>query len=110
MITGVMIYVHRAAWAHYFGYWPTKEIDHKDQNPSHNFISNLRDTNENQKNQSKHSNNTSGYAGVDWHEGANKWRARVGEKHIGLFEDLELAGFVAELTRDKLGYHSNHGS
>ena len=108
-ILGTLLLVHRAAFAHYHGYWPKKQIDHIDHNTSNNSILNLRDTGENDKNQSKQSNNTSGYTGVSLHKGTQKWKAEVGGKYLGLFEDVELAGFVAELTRDKLGYHENHG-
>ena len=108
-ISGKPFYIHRAAFAHHFGYWPTKEIDHKNQNPTDNRLSNLRETNENNRNKSKQKNNTSGYTGVSWDKNRNKWRVAVSRKYRGLFEDLELAGFVAELTRDKLGYHKNHG-
>ena len=55
------------------------------------------------------SDNKSGYTGVSWHAGTKKWQARIGGKYLGLFEDVELAGFVCELTRDKLGYSKNHG-
>ena len=56
-----------------------------------------------------HSNNKSGYTGVCWHKSTQKWMAYVGKQYLGLFEDAELAGFVAELTRDKLSYSKNHG-
>ena len=109
-IKGDSFFVHRAAWAYHHGYWPRMEIDHKNHDRSDNRISNLRDTSENAKNHSKQSNNKSGYTGVYWHKGKQKWHVKVGGKHRGQFKDLELAGFVAELTRDKLGYHPNHGS
>ena len=100
---------HRLAFAHYHGRWPKYEIDHEDQNPLNNCITNLRDTNENNKNRGKDSRNKSGYTGVSWDSGAKKWMAYVGKQYLGRFEDVELAGFVCELTRDKLGYHPNHG-
>ena len=109
-IYGQPIYIHRAAFACFYGYWPKMEIDHINHDRSDNRISNLRDSSENAKNRSKQSNNESGYTGVYWNKNRQKWHARVGRKHIGYFKDLELAGFVAELTRDKLGYHPNHGS
>ena len=109
-IAGKRIFVHRAAFAHFYGRWPKYEIDHINQVVSDNRIENLRDTNENDRNRSKNSNNTSGYTGVSWNKRGQKWQVNVSRKYRGLFEDLELAGFVAELTRDKLGYHPNHGS
>ena len=88
-----------------------KTINHLNHDRADNRIDNLSLATMKQQNEDKamRSNNKSGYTGVSWHEGTQKWRVRVGEKHIGLFEDLELAGFVAELTRDKLGYSPNHG-
>ena len=108
-IIGTKIFVHRAAWAHYYGRFPKLEIDHENHIRDDNRLSNLRETNENDRNRSKTSKNTSGYTGVSWNKEKQKWHARVGAKHIGYFKDVELAGFVAELTRDKLGYHKNHG-
>ena len=64
-------------------------------------------TNENSLNRKKYITNKSGYTGVCWDKDANKWVVQVSGKKIGRFKDLELAGFVAELTRDKLGYHPN---
>ena len=108
-VNSVNYYGHRIAFAHYHGRWPKYEIDHKDQNPLNNCIRNLRDTKENNKNQPKSKRNKSGFTGVSWHAGTKKWQAHVGSKYLGLFEDVELAGFVCELTRDKLGYSQNHG-
>lgn len=46
---------------------------------------------ENQMNTEKHKDNTSGYKGVDFHRRTGKWRARVGAKHLGLFNTPEEA-------------------
>jgi hypothetical protein len=40
---GKKIYAHRAAWAIYYGRWPSNEIDHKDLDKKNNRIKNLRD-------------------------------------------------------------------
>jgi hypothetical protein len=50
---------------------------------------------QNSQNQVKHSDNTSGFKGVSWHKGANKWvaRIRVQKKliHLGCFTTPEQA-------------------
>ena len=104
---------HRVAWLLYTGNDPgDMEIDHIDGNPENNIFSNLRvvDHQVNMMNQRKRKNNTSGITGVSWDKKAKKWRVQVGGNYIGLFDDLELAGFVAEQVREKLGYHENHGA
>jgi hypothetical protein len=54
-------------------------------------------------------NNTSGCKGVYWNKRNRKWQVSVGvskkQKHIGYFDDLELAELVALEARDK--YHGN---
>jgi hypothetical protein len=64
-------------------------VDHIDGNPSNNHPDNLRlATNvQNLRNRAgRNSNNTSGIPGVSWHEGVQKWRARIGiqGKHLSL--------------------------
>ncbi|WP_263611612.1 HNH endonuclease [Escherichia whittamii] len=51
------------------------QIDHKDGNGLNNSIDNLRlvSLGENLKNKSKYTNNTSGCAGVSWHNTHKKW-------------------------------------
>jgi hypothetical protein len=54
-------------------------IDHIDNNPLNNHISNLRfcTNQENQRNRSISKNNTSGTTGVHYHKKENKWRASI---------------------------------
>ena len=103
---------HRLGYAMYYndnldGY----EVNHINHITDDNKISNLSrvDRSGQMRDKAMQSNNTSGYTGVDWHKSSQKWRARVSEKIVGYFDDVELAGFAAELTRDKLGYSPNHG-
>lgn len=42
-INRVTHYVHRVAWAIYYGVWPIQNIDHINRNPGDNRICNLRD-------------------------------------------------------------------
>ena len=56
-----------------------KFYDHEDRNPLNNRRYNMRPANqqENCRNHSKSSTNTSGVIGVGWHKTFNKWQARI---------------------------------
>lgn len=91
-------------------------IDHIDHNPLNNKIENLREVSiaNNNKNHSKHKNNTSGCTGVCWSRKKNKWIAKIGVNNkvieIGkfiLFEDAIQARKDAEL---EYGFYPNHGA
>lgn len=82
-----------------------KNYDHKDRNPLNNRRNNLRPaTNaENARNHNKQKNNTSGFIGVHWDKGANKWRAEIRfnkqKINLGRFiekEDAVIARLNAE--------------
>ena len=87
------------------------EVNHLNHITDDNRIGNLKkvDRSGQMRDLAMSSRNKSGFTGVCWDKSSKKWMARVGKQYIGLFEDVELAGFVAELTRDKLGYSQNHG-
>lgn len=75
-VSGFRTYVHRVAWAIYYGTWPRGNIDHKDGNKVNNAIANLRDcpqriNNENQR--KRRSDNTSGFSGVMWRTDKKRW-------------------------------------
>ena len=108
----VGVRAHRLAWLLHTGEDPGDQtINHKNHCRSDNSAGNLMLATVKDQNEDKamNSRNKSGYAGVCWDKDNQKWRAYAGGKYLGLFEDVELAGFVAELTRDKLGYSPNHG-
>lgn len=73
------------------------EIDHIDGNPLNNCFSNLQTItrSQNMMKQMKYVNNTSGRAGITFHEQRQKWRARIqiGKKRIslGLYSDIKDA-------------------
>jgi hypothetical protein len=73
------------------------QVDHINLDKLDNRRGNLRlaTASQNQRNRGAYATNTSGYKGVVWHKGANKWRARIvcsGKKHsLGLYESKELA-------------------
>lgn len=54
-------------------------VDHIDHNPLNNQRSNLRvcTNSQNQANRIKTERKTSSFKGVSWHNGANKWHARI---------------------------------
>lgn len=81
--------------------------DHIDGNGLNNMRTNLRIATkaENAYNQSKHSNNSSGYKGVDWHKRSGKWQAQIminyKKKWLGYYMTPEAAhnAYCAASTR-----------
>lgn len=73
------------------------DVDHINGNKLDNRKINLRicTRSENQYNRKISKNNTSGYKGVSWHEGSNKWYARICLNYksifLGAFDSKELA-------------------
>lgn len=70
---------HRVAWAIYHKNWPDGEIDHINGVMDDNRIDNLRVVNRyrNCQNTKIHSNNSSGYKGVNWHKASRSWVSRI---------------------------------
>lgn len=105
---------HRLAFVYMLGYFP-KFVDHIDHNRLNNKWCNLREVtkNENEKNQSKRYDNTSGVTGVVHSKRTNKWFARINvdnkTKHLGSFKDFEAAVEARKEAEKKYGYHENHG-
>jgi hypothetical protein len=97
---------HRMVFLYHKGYLP-KIIDHIDNDRANNRIENLRDVTQQQNclNRIAHKNNKSGYKNVHWAKAMNKWCVLVNilkkRKVIGYFDDVELAGFVAQEARNK---------
>lgn len=65
-IDGILYFAHILIWLGMTGEYPINEIDHKDTNRINNKWENLREAthNENQRNKTLNSNNTSGHKGV----------------------------------------------
>ena len=84
---------HRAAWAHFYGEWPTAELDHINGIRSDNRISNLRLATRNQNSYNQVSRSKSGFKGV-WQKG-KRFRACITKNyktiHIGTFNTIEEA-------------------
>ena len=91
------IRAHVAAWAIYYGRYPQFDLDHWDLNKANNRIKNLRraDKSKNGANRPPLVTNTSGFKGVFWHAGAQKWMAQIRlsnrSHYLGIFVDPEDA-------------------
>jgi hypothetical protein len=105
---------HRIAWLLMTGEHPQEMIDHIDGNSQNNRWSNLRlaTNKQNQENQNKiNSRNKSGFRGVCYVKGRNKWRACVqhdGVMHyFGEYLTAQDAGDAAKAKRLELYTHNN---
>jgi len=104
---------HRLAWLYYYGEFPKHQIDHIDQNPSNNAISNLRDIKSQNVNFPKAKNNTSGFTGVSYSKKDRVWVSKVQVKghthYLGSYNTVEEANEESIKFRLKNGFHINHG-
>jgi hypothetical protein len=106
--------LHRMIFLYHKGYLPNI-IDHIDNDRTNNRIENLREATQQQNclNRVAHKNNRSGYKNVHWNKAMNKWAVQISigrKRHVfGYFDDVELAGLVAQEARDKFhGEFSRH--
>lgn len=114
-INGRLYKAHRIIWAMANGYWPEKQIDHINGDPSDNRLPNLREAtkSQNMMNIKKIKSNTSGFKGVGWSKSSQKWRAYIVANgvhyHLGLFETKEDAAQAYAQAAKKLhGVFANH--
>jgi hypothetical protein len=70
---------HRLAWAHYYGEWPCRHLDHRNRTRDDNAIRNLRlaTVAQNRANSGLRKDNSSGVRGVSYQSARRKWRARL---------------------------------
>lgn len=117
-IFGQVFIEHRLIWLYVTGYRPEKDehIDHIDHIEDNNSWGNLRLVTqaENNKNQSKRSDNTSGVVGVrhNAHNGIKKFTAEIlanGKKRTKSFMAFDEAVAQRLIWESELGFHSNHG-
>ena len=114
-IDGVLYLAHRVCFLHFYGAWPSGEIDHQDQNGLNNRISNLRAVTRagNAQNQPKHSRNKSGVTGVSWNRACRKWRAAIRvcgvQDYLGQFDTLAEAAHARKRAERRYGFSENHG-
>lgn len=115
-IDGVLFKAHRVIWAIHYGELPSDQIDHINGIKSYNRISNLRvvTAQENARNASMRSDNTSGVCGVYWDKTYKKWRARIkidGRfKHLGYFTTIEAAAEARAEASRRYGFTDRHGT
>ncbi len=90
--------IHRLVAEAFFNNPEKKKcVDHIDGNRLNNTDFNLRFAThqDNNRNSSMRSNNTSGSKGISWYQGAKKWRAHIvvnkKQYHLGYFDDIEDA-------------------
>lgn len=114
---GMLYAEHRVIWLFCTGSWPTGHIDHINHNEQDNCIKNLRDVSqfENNMNNSKRHDNSSGVVGV-WINKLNTKKKFMSELHLSgkrvhyashyTMEDAIAARKSAEV---QYGFHINHG-
>lgn len=88
---------HRLAWLYMTGEWPSLPIDHRDGDGLSNRWDNLRlsTVSQNNANQQRRRDNTTGFKGVTWHKAAGRYQAKIGiagaSHYLGLFDTPEAA-------------------
>jgi len=111
----ITVLAHHLALFMLTGVWPVKFTDHINGDRSDNRAVNLRAVSrqENQRNQKRRTENTSGYLGVNWAKHAKKWCARITfdgrQKNLGYFNCVTHAAVARKLAEQQHGYHENHG-
>jgi len=114
-IAGKYYSVHRLVFLYVNGELPPYQADHINGIRNDNRWVNLRavSAHENQKNQKKPSNNTSGIRGVGWIRLHNKWQSRISidkrRVNLGYFDDFFEACCMRKAAEIRYGYHPNHG-
>lgn len=116
MINQRHYFAHRLAWLYVHGEWPTGDLDHRDTEPDHNWIDNLRPATETQNlgNMRRPSRNTSGFKGVSYVHRLRKWRAQIqtgyDKFHLGVFPTAEEAhaAYMAK-AKELFGAFANKG-
>ena len=84
------------------------KVDHIDENKANNNVKNLRwaTVQENQSNQGKYKNNTSGFKGVSFNKPLNKYSAQIHinykKQHLGYYETAEEASRVYDAKAKEL--------
>lgn len=106
---------HRIAFLLVLGRMPVDQVDHINGDRMDNRWVNLREVSnaENCRNRKVRSDNNSGYMGVSWESGRNKWKAGIcfdgQRRHLGYFDTLELAIDARRAAESASGFHPNNG-
>lgn len=109
-LDGVRYLSHRICYYMHHGVEPD-HIDHINGVRGDNRLCNLRSVNrkENNRNAKRRQDNTSGNVGVCYHKATGKWRAKLGQSHLGSFTDKIDAIYARHYAQADAGYHTNHG-
>ena len=116
-LLGVTYRTHHLVWLYKTGKLPVGHIDHIDHNEQNNRFSNLREVTqaENNKNQSKRNDNTTGVMGV-WIDHRRKISKYIAEIHVngakiylGSYITLKEAALARKDAEIFYGFHTNHG-
>lgn len=102
---------HRVAWLLQTGQWPKDQVDHVNGRRDDNRRENLREAthSQNQRNQKRSKNNTSGVTGVYWHKTNRKWQAMACGEHLGSFDTKEEAIAARVKAHERYGFSKRHG-
>lgn len=107
---------HILIWFHYYGVWPTGQVDHDDQIRDHNWIKNLRDLSfkENMRNKMARNDSITGHQGVWYNRRRNRYVAEITMDGKKVYQkSFVTAAEAVEARRKKLtelGFSANHGS
>jgi hypothetical protein len=91
---------HRLAWLYCFNEFPEMSLDHVNGKKDDNRLDNLREcsSQDNNRNKSRQSNNSSGHVGVSYYAPYSKYRAGItinkSTLHIGYFDTVEEASLA----------------
>lgn len=112
-ILGSGAVAHRIIWKMLTGINPV-QVDHVDGDRLNNRGSNLRNVSaaENTQNQKRRSDNTTGITGIykyAYERKHMKWVARIGGRHVGIFNCIGQAIAARRAAEIKHGFHPNHG-
>lgn len=108
----VLYRAHRLVWLLHTGDLP-EVVDHINHDRTDNRIENLRAVtlSENNANMDMRSDNRSGFKGVSFHKGSNKWVAKLKGRTLGYFASPELASEAyTNAARAEFGVHFNDTS
>lgn len=107
-LNGKLHKAHRVIYQMRHGFLSEEvEIDHVDGNPGNNSVGNLRlaSRTQNNRNQRRRKDNTSGVKGVSFSRRNGKWKAYIGvdgkQCHLGYFETAEEAAMAVAAARGK---------
>ncbi len=100
-------YAHRLAWLYTYGNFPDRFIDHINRVRDDNRIANLREADDKQncQNMSLRSDNDTGVRGVSWNASRGKWRAKIRDRHLGMFSTISEARAAYQTAADEMFTH-----